>query len=221
MLKYKSSALSLNVRPYKVFEAANWLISHSNLYKDECIVLNNDWINQHSQDANDVNNDNSNLQQDTIDETGDNEEIIRNEIPEDESESTFTVTDFLEDEERQNILNIAPGKGNRPLSAFREKYCEELAYPGIFLGQERPDNKQRLVNITYSDICKSELRQSDRRAAMCIEKIFYKTKKLQMKILLGKWHITLRKCKGNNKNIKAGQIKQQGTLDRLIRHDDG
>ena len=56
---------------------------------------------------------------------------------------------------------------------------------------------------------------------MCIENIFYKTKKLQMKILLGKSHIALRKCKGNNKNITAGQIKQQGTLDRLIRHDDG
>ena len=96
-----------------------------------------------------------------------------------------------------------------------------MAYPEIFLGQARPDNKQRLVNITYSDICKSELRQSDRRAAMCIENIFYKTKKLQMKILLGKSHIALRKCKGNNKNITAGQIKQQGTLDRLIRHDDG
>ena len=128
-LKYKSSALSLNVRPYKVFEAANWLISHSNLYKDEGIVLNNDWINQHSQDANDVNNDNSYLQQDTIDETSDNEEIIHNEIPQDESESTagvtdtmFTATDFLEDEERQNILNIAPGEGNRPLSVFRDKY---------------------------------------------------------------------------------------------------
>ena len=36
-----------------------------------------------------------------------------------------------------------------------------------------------------------------------------------MKILLGKSHIALRKCKGNNKNIPAGQIKQQGTLDRL------
>jgi len=65
------------------------------------------------------------------------------------------------------------------------------------------------------------LRQYDRRAAMYIENIFYKTKKLQMKILLGKSHIALRKCKGNNKNITAGQIKQQGTLDRLIRHDDG
>ena len=137
------------------------------------------------------------------------------------TDTIFTATDFLEDEERQNILNIAPGEGNRPLSVFRDKYCEELAYPGIFLGQARPDSKQRFVNITYSDICKSELRQSDRRAAMCIENIFYKTKKLQMKILLGKSHIALRKCKGNNKNITAGQIEQQGTLDRLLRHDDG
>ena len=45
--------------------------------------------------------------------------IIHNEISQDESESTagvtdtmFTATDFLEDEERQNILNIAPGEGN-------------------------------------------------------------------------------------------------------------
>ena len=43
----------------------------------------------------------------------------------------------------------------------------------------------------YSEICKSELRRSDRRAAMCVEKIFFKTKKLQMKILLGKSQIAL------------------------------
>ena len=61
-----------------------------------------------------------------------------------------------------------------------------MAYPGIFLGQKRPDNKQLKVNVHYSDICKSELRRSDRRAAMCIENIFFKCKKLQMKILLSK-----------------------------------
>ena len=42
-----------------------------------------------------------------------------------------------------------------------------------------------------------------------------------MKILLGKSNIALRKCKGNNKSIKAGELKQQGALDRLIRHDEG
>lgn len=31
-----------------------------------------------------------------------------------------------------------------------------------------------------------------------------------MKILFGKSHITLRKCKGKTKNFTAGQLKQQG-----------
>ena len=48
---------------------------------------------------------------------------------------------------RQQIHNIAPGEGNRPLSIFRDQYSEELAYPGIFLGQKRPDDKQRLTTI--------------------------------------------------------------------------
>ena len=106
--------------------------------------------------------------------------------------------DFLEDNEHQNILNVVPAEGNRPLSIFRGKYSEELAYPGIFLGQRRPESKAQATKVLYSDICKSELRRSDRRAAMCVENIFYKTKKLQIKILLGKSHIALRRCKGNN-----------------------
>ena len=44
----------------------------------------------------------------------------------------LTSTDFLEDNERQNILNVAAAEGNRPLSIFRDKYSEELAYPGIW-----------------------------------------------------------------------------------------
>lgn len=82
----------------------------------------------------------------------------------------LTATDFLEDNEKQNIPKVAPAGGSRPLSVFRDKYSEKLAYPGIFFGQSRPENKQRKVNINYSDICKSELRRSDRRAAMCIKK---------------------------------------------------
>ena len=85
----------------------------------------------------------------------------------------LTPPDFVDDSERQHILNVAPGEGNRPLSVFKDKYSEELAYPGIFLGQQRPENKDRLSNVYYSDICKSELRRSDRRAAMCVENIFY------------------------------------------------
>ena len=133
----------------------------------------------------------------------------------------LTATDFLDDNERQQIYNIAPGEGSVPLSIFRDKYSEELAYPGIFLGQKRPENEQRLVDVYYSDICKSELRRSDRRAAMSVENIFFKTKKLQMKILLGKSQIALRKCKGNNRFLTAGQLKQPDTLERLVHLDEG
>ena len=39
-LQYKSSALSLNVRPHKVVQAADWFMRNSSLYKDEGLVIN-------------------------------------------------------------------------------------------------------------------------------------------------------------------------------------
>ncbi len=59
-----------------------------------------------------------------------------------------------------------------------------MAYPGIFLGQKRPDNKQRLRSVYYSEICKSELRPYDQQAAMCLENILFKAKKLD-EIIVG------------------------------------
>ena len=88
------------------------------------------------------------------------------------------LTLCLQESEQQHILNIAPAEGKRPLSVFRDKYCEELAYPGIFLGQARSESNQRKVKVCYSDICKSELRRSDRRAAMCVENIFLQSTKV-------------------------------------------
>ena len=115
------------------------------------------------------------------------------EVPAGVTDTMLTATDFLEDNEHQNILNVAPVEGNRPLSIFRDKHSEELAYPGIFLGQKRPENEHCMVKVHYSDICKSEL---------------YKTKKLEMKIILGKSQIALRKCKGNSRSLNVGRLKQ-------------
>ena len=74
------------------------------------------------------------------------------------TDTMLTATDFLDDSERQEIYNIASGEGNRPLSIFQDQYSEELAYPGIFLGQK---GYERVTSVYYSDICKSELRRSD------------------------------------------------------------
>ena len=63
----------------------------------------------------------------------------------------LTATGFLEGSGRAQIYNITPGERSVPLSIFRDNYSEELAYPGIFLGQD-----DRLVDVHYSDICKSK-----------------------------------------------------------------
>ena len=68
----------------------------------------------------------------------------------------LTATGFLEGSERAKIYNLAPDKRSVLLSIFRDKYSEELAYPGIFLGQKKPENDDRLVDVHYSDICKSK-----------------------------------------------------------------
>ena len=207
------------MRPHKVLQAAAWLTNNSPLYQEEGITLNETWNdnfnNEHElcTDA-DIESTSENLNSCEIsqiinsdDASDDNFSEDEAEIPAGVTDTMLTATDFLNDTERQKIYNVAPGEGNRPLSIFRDQYSEELAYPGIFLGQKRTADKQRLTSVYYSEICKSELRQCDRRAAMCVENIFFKTKKLQMKILLGKSQIALRKCKGNNsRSIKTPRL---------------
>ena len=231
-MQYKSSALSLNIRPHKVLQAANWLASSSTLYQEQGIAFNLDWeinfdqSNEPNEQIGDMgeasDTQSQNLSKNTFEKLTDDEfSEDEAEIPAGVTDSMLTPPDFVDDRERQHIFNVAPGEGNRPLSVFKDKYSEELAYPGIFLGQQRPENKDRLSNVYYSDICKSELRRSEIRAAMCVENIFFKTKKLQMKLLLGKSQIALRKCKGSNTSLTAGQLKQQGSLERLIHRDEG
>lgn len=147
-------------------------MTNSSLYKDEVIVFDDDWINKYNIEIGQSNNDdNTNSVESQSDQNNASTDLTYLNIDEydvlneDEVEpiagvtdTMSTATDFLQENERQNILNVAPAEGNRPLSVFGDKYCEELAYPGVFLGQPRPEMKQGQVKVTFSDICKSELR---------------------------------------------------------------
>ena len=99
-------------------------------------------------------------------------------------------------------------------------YSEELSYPNIFCGESRPQNKERYVKSFYSEICKSELKRTDRRVAQDPDNMFYKVKKLQMKCLLDKVQFALRKGKVDNwNNLNAGSLKDINTIQSII-HDD-
>ena len=203
---------------------------NSDLYKEEGIALNENWLHNYNEaltgdiettdDEDVILTENKQINEETSQNGEDEWSEDEADICAGVTDTLLTPPDFADHNEWQCILNLAPAKGSMPLSVFRDEYSEELAYPGIFLGQKRPGQKDRLVKVLYSGICKSELR-SDRRAAKNVENIFYKAKKLQMKILLGKSQVALRKCHRNNKSLKAGDLKKDGGLEKPVHHDGG
>ena len=308
-LKYTNHVMSQNVRPYKVRQAAEYLVNHGKLFKDQGIAFDRNW------DANndELNNDNetngeslllSNTDEpepyidrvndipdepqpgcshwiDIVKEGGNSESDNRDgmmefgvtirgdeieidlepqNVPrthesqqkkvlisekekrdhieeneddqwsenEDDQENNsgvldtmLTSPDFLEDEERELQYILAPGQGRTPVSVFKDKYSEELAYPNIYCGQNRPDNKLRKVPVYYSEICKSELRHQDRRVAQDPDNLFFKTKKLQMKMMLDKVQIAMRKCKCKDLSLTAGSLKDPVMLNDIVFKDIG
>jgi hypothetical protein len=131
----------------------------------------------------------------------------------------LTTPYFLEDEEKDKTYSIAPGQDSSPLSIFKDINSEELAIPNIFCGKKRPTNEERKVPVHYSTIVKSELRHKDRRAARSIDNIFFKTKKLQMKQLLDKAQIAMRKLKSKGEKLNAGTFKNKDTVKDFIFKD--
>ena len=111
----------------------------------------------------------------------------------------------------------------RPVTLLCSFSSAETQWIDLLKILERPENDKRLTPGHYSEICRSELGRSDRKAAMCVENIFFKTKKLrlQMNIVLGKSQTALRKCKSNTTALNAGLLKQQGAVERLIHLDEG
>ena len=161
----------------------------------------------------------SSVDQHTEDEWSENED--GEEVSPGQMDTMLTAPDFLEDHERDLVFNVAPGEGATPLSVFRDKYCEELAYPNIFLGQRRPENSERTVPVYYSEICKAELRHEDRRVAKDVDNLFFKTKKLQMKQMLDKATIAIRKCKPGSTSLTARAARDTNNIKDLVFRDVG
>ena len=58
-------------------------------------------------------------------------------------------------------INVAPGENREPLSVVRDRECEELSFPSVFLGQTRKFK----IHVTRFQVMKSEVRRVDRRGA--------------------------------------------------------
>ena len=212
MKKFKHAVVSENVRPVAVMTALQTLLSTSELYKEANITVNDAWNTESkmkSDTENESNNEGSDDESDTFSEIGDDENV--------------PVMTLLDEQsvDRNAVLSVAPGEGQRPLSIFKDPNAEYLAFPTLFCGQKRIENSERCVPVYYSDICKWELRCVDRRAALHIPNMFYKMKKLQTEQVCSKAHLAVRRYKTKGRCYTAGYILQDNMGESLVKLDEG
>ena len=212
MKEFKHSVATENVRPVAVMNALQTLMDTSQLYKEANISVHDKWNFDTAEESTEDTLDNqaiSDSDSDTFSETGD-----------DVDTALMTLLDE-NSVDKNEILSVAPGEGQRPLSIFKDKHAEYLAFPTLFCGQTRVDNSERHVPVYYSDICKWELRCIDRRVALHIPNLFYKMKKLQIEQVSSKVHLAVRRCKTKGKSYTAGYILKDNMGESLVRLDEG
>ena len=219
-LSYKHHVTFENIRPNKVFIAAKWLIDSSLLFRNEGIVINETWL-EHPQQVQTIPEQQNENQPSSAATTGESDDDwTEGEGLEDRPTGNLdTCLQSLDFREFNQVLSVAPGEKNSPIGLFQDIHSEVLSFPTIFCGQACVENKQRLVPLYYSDVCKWELRNVDRRVALCMPNIFFKLKRLQIKQIKDKVSLTRRKCKA--KGTAYSEILTPGFVDKLTMQNNG
>lgn len=219
-LEYKNSDYSENVRPHAVVSALHYLMNTSELYQNSGIEIDKNWIDKITKSVEVCRTEN------IVEHIEEENSDCFSEV--DESDNQVGNLDTLLDKQpnesdltQDTQYTFAPGEGQKPLSLYSDPNAEYLSFPTIFCGQKRPDNKERDVEVHYSDIVKWELRAADRRVAQSVPNIFFKLKKIQLKNINDKVHLALRRCKFDNKKWTAKDILNPGTVNDLVRLDEG
>ena len=248
--KQKTAVFQENIRPTKTLEALRWLMQHSEMYKDLKIQINEEeWMNHISNSdsdnrlfvegempissANEQENDieTSEIDDDPFEEISSSEHAQGNLDTMLEENAPMQIYQEAElqasqREKRPNemeediVYSLAPGENQIPV--FRDELSEYKCFPTLFAGQKRPTNEERHRPVYLSEIYKAELRNVDPRVALNIPNIFYKAKILQIKSVIGRINLALRRVVGAKHNrLTAGDLLDADTRDNIRRLDEG
>ena len=189
------------------------VLSEDSSANDSCIE-NNNFINTSQEDELNQSSVSSKKQ---CDESADNWSEDDEVLPPPE-----TMVQNVNYGEFTDILEFAPGEGNKPVSIFHDENAEFLAFPTIYCGETIPPKSCRKIPVHYSTVCKWQARHVDRRVAKHVPNLFFKVKRLQVKQLRDKVSIAVRKIKGQRgQKLTAGHLLQPGTIESLVKLNDG
>ena len=158
-LCYKNTVFDENVRPYKIIEALQYLLSNSNLYKEHNIHIDPEWLNNFAtsdtsttyEASNKTTKKNKENDDSSSDEDNENEES-----PNAPSVNTLLTENTMDP--NKTILCIAPGEDQKPI--FTDEDTEYLCFPTIFCGQRHNNNKY--YKLSKREIFKYEMRSIDK-----------------------------------------------------------
>ena len=217
-MKNKNAFMYQAIRPKVVHIAVKYLVEQE-LYKDEGIVISNDWLNQHFSErenfiVNDEDkkiNENENTKVSDDDDTWnkyDNELINPG--------TTETLLNYETTDQDDIGIKFAPAENSRPMSIFMDMKVDELTFPKSYCGKQRKIKEN--AKLTYAKTAKSELRMFDTRCDT-VSKLFFAYKKLQTRKFCDAISINLRKTKKKS-NVTAAQMLNRDYVNGLIHNND-
>ncbi|CAF2868522.1 unnamed protein product [Rotaria sp. Silwood2] len=162
-MKNKNAFMYETIQPKVVHTAVKYLVEQE-LYKDERIVISNDWLNQHfSERENFIVNDEDKKINENENTKGSDDDDNWNECDDEPINSGATETLLNDEIADQNDIGIkfASAENNRPISILMDLKVDELTFPKIYCGKQQKIKENS--KLTYTKIAKSELRMFDRR----------------------------------------------------------
>ena len=217
-LCYKNTVFNENVRPHKIIAALQYLLKTSQLYKENNININPEWLEHFTQQNKSTS---LNTEQQYANKQSENnidssdEEITNEDQPNVPSVNTLLAENTIDP--NKNILCIAPAEGQKPI--FTDADTEYLCFPTIFCGKRHNSNEYH--KLTKREIFKYEMRSVDRCVSTNIPNIFWKTKHKQINQIHQQVSFALHRNQSKGKKITAKTLLNKDTREKIVKYDDG
>ena len=121
-----------------------------------------------------------------------------------------------------DIVSLAPGENQKPLSMLTDTFSEVLSFPAQFptgrFGLKDPDRRHLITPKKYFN---QRVLNTDPRFARNIDYLFYSQYFTEMKQLLDSVNIAMRKgTQGSGRKLNAGMMTED-KISELLKQDDG